>query len=169
MNFDLSSPSIINIVLIASITVVILLIIYNTIKVNNTIYDMPQVSQLDVSKCNCNNKPVHALPTHVPKVQVSDQIEPMNTKPTLTLYYTDWCGYSRMFLPEWAKIKESEISTLVNFEQYECDNAAQKCAENKIRGFPSLILHKADGKKVNFPDTLKRDLNGVISFVKSNL
>jgi protein disulfide-isomerase A1 len=88
-------------------------------------------------------------------------------KPKLVLYYTDWCGYSRIFLPEWEKIKNSDINKLVTFDQYECDKNSEKCRENNINGYPSILLHKQNGIKISFPDTMQRNSENVIKFVQS--
>ena len=93
-------------------------------------------------------------------------------KSKLVLYYTNWCGYSRMFLPDWEKLKDflktDDLGKTVILEEYDCDsNVGQTmCAKEKIEGYPSLILFKPNGSKVNFPDNLSRNYDSVISFLK---
>src|ERR1700744_6581436 len=36
----------------------------------------------------------------------STLLKPQSSKFRIVLYYTNWCGYSKMFLPEWKKFKD---------------------------------------------------------------
>jgi thiol-disulfide isomerase/thioredoxin len=90
----------------------------------------------------------------------------------LALYYADWCGYSKIFLPEWEKIKNSANSgELGNIKcvQFECTEQKDECMKNSIKGFPSMILHKIDGANINYPDTSPRTLDAVKKFLNNNL
>jgi hypothetical protein len=166
MSTNLNS-TVINTVIIISIIVVIMLIIYNYIEPRNKLHLPILKLGMQKSECNCNNdKKELSAPIVLIK---NETMTNTSTKPILTLYYTDWCGYSKMFMAEWDKIKNSELSNIVNFEQYECDKNSQKCKENNIHGYPSLILHKNDGSKLQFPDNKQRNLDGITSFVKSNI
>ena len=88
-------------------------------------------------------------------------------KPKLVLYYTNWCGYSKAFLPIWQKIKNTQDITL-EYEEYECDKNKAICDAQNIAGFPSLVLFKQDGSKISYPDTLPRTQELILDFIKKN-
>ncbi len=67
------------------------------------------------------------------------------SKPILKLYYTNWCGWSKKFLPTWAKLEKSVKN--VKFEAIDCEKNKGMC--DKIPGYPFLILEK-NGKKITY-------------------
>jgi thiol-disulfide isomerase/thioredoxin len=90
-------------------------------------------------------------------------------KNKLVLYHTEWCGYSKIFLPEWEKIKKSELANTMIFEQYDCDRSKNICNANEINGYPSLIFFNKNGSKVKFPDNKSRNYETVMQFINENL
>ena len=65
-------------------------------------------------------------------------------KPSFKLYYADWCGWSKKFLPEWDKLVEDSITDKVELVKYECteEDNKQICEDAKIQGFPSMKYYK---------------------------
>jgi thiol-disulfide isomerase/thioredoxin len=65
-------------------------------------------------------------------------------KPSFKLYYADWCGWSKKFLPEWDKLVEDSIKDKVELVKYECteEDNKQLCEDAKIQGFPSMKYYK---------------------------
>ncbi|ATZ80549.1 putative protein disulfide isomerase PDIa [Bodo saltans virus] len=121
------------------------------------------------NKCSCEP------PTQQPAIQQEPLKQPeLDNKQSniLALYYADWCGYSKIFLPEWEKIKNKVNSGdfgNVKCIQFECTEQKDECMKNKIKGFPSMILHKIDGANINYPDTSPRTLDAVGDFLNNNL
>lgn len=62
-------------------------------------------------------------------------------KPTVTLFYTDWCTFCRRFMPEYGKISK-KYSKKYNFSIVNCDNPEYSKTIEKfhILGFPSLFI-----------------------------
>jgi hypothetical protein len=89
-----------------------------------------------------------------------------NTKPVLTLYYTDWCHYSKLFLNEWKKIEISVLRDSANLVKYDCDKDGDKCAN--ITAYPTIILYK-NGAPIYFPETMERTADNVIAYFKNYL
>ena len=58
---------------------------------------------------------------------------------------------------------------ITSFEEYDCDTSKDVCNSNGITGYPSLILFKNDGSKVNYPSTQPRVYELIVNFVKTNL
>ena len=92
-------------------------------------------------------------------------------KAKFTVYYTEWCGYSQMFLKEWNQnllpaidlSKNKNIKDNVIFEKIDCDK--QKCIN--INGYPTIILHKLDNSKVTYDGS--RDTNSILAFIRKEL
>lgn len=82
-----------------------------------------------------------------------------NSTPTLKLYYTNWCGWSKKFLPTWDELTKNVKD--VAFEKIDCEK--QKC-EN-VPGFPFIVLEK-NGKKINYNGN--RTYDDVLKFLTSN-
>jgi hypothetical protein len=144
-------PSIFIIIILAIILVV--LYIFHIMKNKN---------QNVTNDCKCDIKP-----------EIKHEINNEKTQSnTLTLYYTNWCGYSKQFLPDWKKIKEKinsgELGKNITTAEYECSEKKEICEKNKIHGYPSIILHKTDGTAVNFPDDQPRNFEAIIQFTKKN-
>ena len=70
-------------------------------------------------------------------------------KPSFKLYYADWCGWSKKFLPEWETLVEDSIKDKVELVKYECTEEANKqiCEDAKIQGFPSMKYYKDSSDK----------------------
>ena len=173
-----NNTNILNVIVLTSVILIIGLIIYNY-------YKAYQLAHFD---CGCGN-------TNIPPVQQVVQkcgpIKSNNTltdkylnntikqnsvvkhdKPQIALYYAMWCGHSLNFLSEWEKVKKevanSELKNAIVCEEYDCDKNREICTDNKINGYPSLIFHKTDGTKIDFPNQ-PRTFELVMAFIKENL
>lgn len=154
----------IDIILLFIVIVVVFLIVSNSFKIG-------QLEKLEsVGGCVClipsqnSQQPVQLQPISGEQNNKED-----NSKPILRLFYTDWCGFSQRFFPEWEKIKNGDLKDLINFEQVDCDKSQNICNENNIRGYPSLIFEKQDKTKINFPNSIERTESTVVNFVKENM
>ena len=94
-----------------------------------------------------------------------------NQYPQLLLYYTNWCGFSREFLPEWEKVKEQILNKniIIKCKEYNCALEKQQCDKNNIRGYPSIILHKSDTSAIIYPDDKPRNVEHIIAFVTKEI
>lgn len=139
-------PSIFIIIVLA----IILVILY-------VLYVMKNKHQDVSSDCKCDIKS-----------QINDKKTQSNV---LTLYYTNWCGYSKQFLPDWKKIKDKinsgELGKNITTAEYECSEKKEICEKNKIRGYPSIILHKTDGTAINFPDDKPRSFESIVTWINN--
>jgi thioredoxin 1 len=91
-------------------------------------------------------------------------------KPTVILYWVDWCGYCKKFKPEWSKFKESVASTVPGLQVLELevkgDEASALAKKVDVKGYPTLVLFK-DGK-ITKQAIGNGTANGVVAFLKDN-
>ena len=94
-------------------------------------------------------------------------------KNKLVLYYTNWCGYSKMFLPEWKKFKDAVSgSKVLVLDEVDCEKDKAKCTE--VPGYPTVLLYLSNGKTVPFDKTkdgqmYSRNYDGLVRFISDNL
>lgn len=111
----------------------LLIFAYLVLKPNNNAYQPQQ---------NLN------APIEIPSSTIITIKEAQNTeKPVVAMFYVDWCGYCRRFMPvfgEFAEIYKDKYS----FAAINCDNPENKELVEKyhIMGFPSLFIID---KKIN--------------------
>lgn len=111
--------------------------------------------------------------------QTADTLKPENfdsktvskSKPKLVLYYTNWCGYSKMFLPEWEKLKKSPNKDILVLEEVDCEKNKEKCTQ--VPGYPTVLLYTSSGKVVQFEKNKEgkmysRNVEGLIRFISDN-
>lgn len=92
-----------------------------------------------------------------------------DTAPEIILYYANWCGFSRSFLPEWEKFESYAKTGLpdVRVSRVLCEgDNEQTCSQKGIQGFPSVVLYKPNGAEITFDDS--RTSDKLIDFVKKN-
>ena len=71
----------------------------------------------------------------------------MGDKKTLVLFYADWCGHCKKFMPEWDNEVTPEITPLgiqvvrVNVGGNTAEEEALK-NEYKVKGFPTIVYIK---------------------------
>lgn len=92
--------------------------------------------------------------------------EVVNGNYKIVLYFTNWCGYSKMFLPEWDKFAEyvNSNNNYITIEKIDCEKNQNMCS--KVNGFPTVILYDPKGNQYNM-DKFPRTKQGLIDFVKS--
>lgn len=84
----------------------------------------------------------------------------------IVLYYANWCGYSRTFLPEWEKFESFAREQLseVAVEKILCEGSdAEKCSH--LKGFPTVILYK-NNDAITFSGN--RTTSDLVQFVRSH-
>ena len=99
---------------------------------------------------------------------------PINSeKPTLILYYVDWCGYCKLLKPEWDKLKAENTGGKFDMVDINCeyDNNKQTCGQ--VQGFPTVLLHKGTNKPKSFDvdkngSMYERNVKGLKKFLTDN-
>jgi len=83
-------------------------------------------------------------------------------KAQLVLYYTNWCGHSRQFLPVWNRLEQMyQNNASVTLTKVDCEK--EKC---DVAGFPTVRLYVA-GNKVDYNGN--RSMNDIVSFIQQNV
>lgn len=114
---------------------------------------------------------VCTLPPSVQEqVRQTESFEPGSKgKSSCVLYYAMWCGYSRSFLPEWEKFEKYAASSLPNIEtkRVRCEDGLEaECNQKGVRGYPTIIMYRADGSEIPFDDD--RTVEALVNFCKKN-
>lgn len=86
------------------------------------------------------------------------------------LYYASWCGYSKLFLPEWEKFEEYAKSSLPNIrvEKIRCEGGHERtCFEKGIEGYPTIVLYPANSTEITYEG--ERKVDDIVKFIKDNI
>lgn len=76
--------------------------------------------------------------------------------PTLTLYYANWCVFSKDFMPTWDKIKQSLLGTQVKLIEIDMDADPAGTKAAKISSYPTIMFSK-DGKVTEYTGELTEE------------
>ena len=88
------------------------------------------------------------------------------------LYYADWCPHCKTVKPVFKNWGAEKGSIQVNgktvlVKMYEADTNPEEIKKADVKGFPTMILHKANGQKVEFEGD--RSPSGWESWLKAHL
>lgn len=92
-------------------------------------------------------------------------------KPTITIFYTEWCGHSKKMMPIWDEIS-SKYNNNINFKKVNCeDDTDNKCGINNIRFLPTIIFYKINdnGKEYISQYKLGSNKNRFEDWIKNEL
>ena len=64
----------------------------------------------------------------------------MNTK--ISLYYANWCGHCKNFMPQWNALKEFLKNKNVTYEEFEDTKDTDIISSKNIQGFPTIKITK---------------------------
>lgn len=130
------------------IVVIIILVVYNMVKIsqiNATVYQ---------------------------NVRNNDNVENLEIKKSnkFVLYFSHNCGHCVQMLPEWEKLKATigDYKMNITLEQYDCESSPV-CNANNINAYPTMILYKSNGEKVNYPDSYQRTAVSMVSFIRESI
>ena len=85
-------------------------------------------------------------------------------KPSLILFYANWCGYCKEFMPIWDKFKNKINTKEYNIVEIESANSfTQKI--NKLNGYPTLFYIYGDNI-IEYKDD--RNVKSLVKFLKEN-
>lgn len=98
-------------------------------------------------------------------------IDSLNNKAKLTLFYADWCGYCKKMKPKWFDIKHKLNNQLINgmlieMNEINGDDNYDKIEELNIEGFPTIILFTNNTTK-HF-DNSQFSYDTLLDFIKNN-
>jgi hypothetical protein len=88
----------------------------------------------------------------------------------LTLYYAMWCGYSKMFLPEWEKFTKYAAANLhgLKVSSIRCEDGNEPvCSQKGVQGYPTIKLYLKNGQEVMYQG--ERNSAALTAFVKKYL
>ena len=100
-----------------------------------------------------------------------DELEDnMSKQKSMVLFYADWCGHCKNFLPKWDQMSSSWNNSNENVKmiKVECgkpdeNNAHRELMEKyEIEGYPTILVFK-DGKATKYEG--KRDENSLLSYL----
>lgn len=99
------------------------------------------------------------------------QVSGFENADTFVLYYADWCPHCKTVKPifaEWSKNGSVNIGGKTVFcSMVEADASPEKVTAAGVKGFPTMLLHKANGQKVEFSG--ERTPEGWEAWLKSAL
>lgn len=89
-----------------------------------------------------------------------------NNNYEIVLYYANWCGWCKKFMPEWDQFKQWSNTNLSNVKvtKIDCTNNNNQCQKANVQGFPTVILYKNNQKLTEFNG--QRTSNNLINFVR---
>lgn len=85
-----------------------------------------------------------------PFLQPPKSVVPKN-EARIYFFYTDWCGFSKKAMPEWAKLEHSLSTnsyygkTHVTPIQVDCEKDKTKCTLYGINSYPTVMIETSDG------------------------
>lgn len=96
--------------------------------------------------------------------QTSEQFDV--NQPELILFYTEWCGYSRSFLPVWDEfVKQNKFN--VKLTKLRCEGGdANTCSEKGVNSYPTVILYKGN-QEIPFDDD--RTVSNINAFLQKHI
>jgi thiol-disulfide isomerase/thioredoxin len=94
-----------------------------------------------------------------------------NGSPQVTLYYVNWCGFSKKILPEWEKLEKfMKDKPNVTINKIDCEKSGNMC--DNIKGYPTIIITKDDNviefEKNSHGVLYDRNFDGIKQFLIDN-
>jgi thiol-disulfide isomerase/thioredoxin len=88
--------------------------------------------------------------------------------PSLVLFFADWCGPCKAFLPMWNDMKESHKRTDMNMVKFSCVKYSESCNQiSVIDSYPTIVLHIPNKTElIKFKGT--RSVDNIVAFVKEH-
>lgn len=88
---------------------------------------------------------------------------------SLILFYADWCGPCKAFLPTWNYLESNIKHEKLNIVKFSCVTHKQECDKIKfITSFPTVVLFDPKTETVTKYDD-QRDPNVIIDFINKHL
>jgi protein disulfide-isomerase-like protein len=140
----------------------------NNVKLKSKIY-----YNLSVYNCLVNSAKdliddsEHDLQNYILQNNEDVQNDEQKDKNNIILFYTEWCGHSRNFMPIWDELVEelNKINFNIKCVKIDCDKDKDKCIKYKVNGFPTVKLI-VDNKEIEY--TGKRNVESLKEFILKN-
>ena len=82
--------------------------------------------------------------------------------PSIILFYTNWCKYSKLMLPVWNKFRDSCKRKKLNLIKVNCEDKGEFCKKFGILGYPTVMLFHNGTKKEYMGN---RSIEGLQKFI----
>jgi len=92
-----------------------------------------------------------------------NQVVIKGDKPTIMLFYVDWCGYCKKFMPDWERLSGS-MSDNANFVKLNGDKETSMAEKYNVKQYPTIIKVYKNGKMVVYED--EREMDKLVKFCK---
>ncbi|AYV75779.1 MAG: putative thioredoxin domain-containing protein 5 [Terrestrivirus sp.] len=136
--------------------IILILLIMNYQKTNQINALKPTESMQTVGGYRPQPRPVHIQP--VPPVQINTPVRSAE----IVLYYAEWCGHCKNFMPVWQQF-EKRNKNKITIKTVNCDENKSLCSKMDIQGFPTVRLYKSSREVVNFDGN--RSVEGLEQFI----
>ncbi len=89
----------------------------------------------------------------------------------IRLFYADWCGHCKGFMPEWNKFSEYSNKNFPDLVVEKINGDSNKesikklIQEEGVDGFPTVIFYN-NGKKIIYEG--ERNMQSLVEFIKKN-
>ena len=147
-----------------------------TIKPSQNNIPIPLTNDTDYASFNINEnipQPTMQVVTEPMTVTIPPSVptdSDSDDKPIQILNFnTSWCGWSKKFQPEWDKFmaivkSDPKLNSIVDVQDVKCDNDDNKqlCIENKVQGYPTVII-KANGTSSDYEGP--RNVDGLLAAI----
>lgn len=91
-------------------------------------------------------------------------------KPSMKLYYAEWCGHCQNFKPEWENFENnSKFKNKINIKSVDCTDNSKVVNENQVEGFPTVRYYPVENKEKYIEYTGGRTFNDLEAFVGEQL
>ena len=94
------------------------------------------------------------------------KIQPIDITNKFGLYFSPNCIHCKQFFPEWKKLIKMSVPN-VSFFEVNCYDEPDKCNSSGIQGYPTMLLHKADGSSTQYNGARKTD--SIINYINSQI
>jgi thiol-disulfide isomerase/thioredoxin len=171
MNLSIQSKISIFIIIILIVSLIILYMCHCIVNKKSASTQDCNCSAIQHINDNNNDNKSDKNITQKPMI-TRETLENTPPKNKLCLYYTEWCGYSRQFLPEWQKLKSeilsSELKNKIDVIEYNCENDKEICMKSSVRGYPTVIFHKLENGEIkNIPYDGPRESKSILQFLEN--
>tara|TARA_B100000945_G_C20361526_1_gene587408 strand:- start:419 stop:841 length:423 start_codon:yes stop_codon:yes gene_type:complete len=89
----------------------------------------------------------------------ADFKEKCSQKDQFVWFFANYCGYCKVVQKDWAELRNTFDNDKCEIGSFDCndDDNRKIAADFKIKGFPTFILFKKDGRKMEFPNGLDEE------------
>jgi thioredoxin 1 len=129
-----------------------------------------KMSDIIIDSTNTYDKLMETENNNKNKAEAGDTNKPVHEdSPSLILFYADWCGPCKAFLPTWNKLEEGIKHNDLNIVKFSCVEHKEKCDKIAfITSFPTVVLYDPSKKSIN-KFTGNREINTILDFVNKEL